>query len=267
LEGARAELSLSACVLQLRIGKLFRRVCPHSMTDKPIALDAYETLAEAYAEAIDTKPHNAYYERPATLSLLPDVKNMRVLDAGCGPGIYSEWLIAHGARVLAIDASPKMVELAKRRNYCALDVRLADLSKPLPFLNDSSFDLVLSPLVLEYIEDWSVPLKEFYRALRPGGYLVCSVSHPSSDYFYFKSENYFETELVGSEWRGFGSVRVNMPCFRRSLEATLNPLLDAGFRLERVLEPKPTEQFKEADPRHYAELWQQPAFLCLRARK
>ncbi|WP_279387450.1 hypothetical protein [Rubrobacter taiwanensis] len=30
------------------------------------------------------------YERPATLSLLPDVAGKRVLDAGCGPGVYSE---------------------------------------------------------------------------------------------------------------------------------------------------------------------------------
>jgi ubiquinone/menaquinone biosynthesis C-methylase UbiE len=63
------------------------------MTDKPIALDAYETLAAAYAAVIDTKPHNAYYERPATLSLMPEVKGKRVLDAGCGTGVYSEWLI------------------------------------------------------------------------------------------------------------------------------------------------------------------------------
>jgi len=55
------------------------------MRDKPIALDAYESLAEAYAAVVKTKAHNAYYERPATLSLLPDVKNKRVLDAGCGP--------------------------------------------------------------------------------------------------------------------------------------------------------------------------------------
>jgi len=50
--------------------------------DKPIALDAYETLAEAYASVIDTKPHNAYYERPATLSLLPDVNGET--SSGCG---------------------------------------------------------------------------------------------------------------------------------------------------------------------------------------
>ena len=38
---------------------------------KPIAQDAYDELAEAYAAMVDTKPHNAYYERPATLSFYP----------------------------------------------------------------------------------------------------------------------------------------------------------------------------------------------------
>lgn len=237
------------------------------MTDKPIAFDAYETLAEAYAAVIDTKPHNAYYERPSTLSLLPEVKNKRVLDAGCGPGVYSEWLREHGAEVVALDASPKMVGLAKQRLGPAADVRLADLSKPLTFLEDSSFDVVLSPLVLEYIEDWRSAFAEFYRVLRPAGWFVFSATHPFFDYLYFKSNSYFETELVGSEWHGFGSVRVRMPSFRRSLAETINPLMEAGFLLERVLEPKPTEQFKEADPKDYEELSRQPCFLCIRARK
>lgn len=237
------------------------------MSDKPIAFDAYETLAEAYAAAVDTKPHNAYYERPATLSLLPDVRGKRVLDAGCGPGVYSEWLVEHEAEVVALDASPKMVELARRRLGGRVDVRQADLSKPLDFLDSSSFDVVLSPLVLEYVEDWRTPFAEFYRVLRPAGHLVFSVTHPFFDYVYFKSNNYFATELVGSEWRGFKSVRVHMPSFRRSLGATLNPLVEAGFRIETLLEPKPTEAFKEADPKHYEELSQQPCFLCVRAAK
>jgi SAM-dependent methyltransferase len=237
------------------------------MGDMPIALDAYEALAEAYAAAVDTKPHNAYYERPATLSLLPEVAGRRVLDAGCGPGVYAEWLIEQGARVLAVDASPKMVALARRRLGTKADVRRADLGKPLDFLDDSSFDVVLSALVLEYIEDWRGTLAEFHRVLRPGGYLVFSVTHPFFDYQYFKSGNYFETELVGSVWRGFESVRVYMPSFRRSLGETLNPLLEAGFRLERILEPKPTEEFREADPKHYEELSRRPCFLCVRAGK
>ena len=79
--------------------------------------------------------------------------------------------------------------------------------------------------------------------------------------------NYFETELVASDWHGFPGVEVRMPSFCCRLEATLNPLIQAGFRLERVLEPKPTEVFKEVYSKHYRELQQQPSFLCLRATK
>ena len=237
------------------------------MTEKPIALDAYETLATAYAAVIDTKPHNAYYERPATLSLMPEVEGKRVFDAGCGSGVYSEWLIEHGAEIVAVDASPKMVELAKQRLGSEADVRQADLGKPLTFLKDSSFDIVLCPLVLDYVEDWNATFAEFYRVLRPGGHFVFSITHPLFDYIYFKSSNYFETELVGAEWRGFESVRVYMPSFRRSLGATLSPLVETGFCLERILEPKPTDEFKKADPKHYEELSQQRCFLCVRARK
>src|SRR5918994_93887 len=157
------------------------------MDDKPIALDAYELLAESYASVVDTKPHNAYYERPATLSLLPEVRGKRVLDAACGPGVYSEWLIARGAEVVAVDASPKMIELARRRLGETADVRQADLSKPLTFLDTESFDVVLSPLTMEYIEDWSSTFREFHRVLRPGGYFVLSVTHPFFAYNYFKS--------------------------------------------------------------------------------
>jgi hypothetical protein len=58
-----------------------------------------------------------------------------------------------------------------------------------------------------------------------------------------------------------------MPGFRRSLTQTINPVIEAGLRLERVLEPQPTEEFKRADPKHYEELRQQPSFVCIRAGK
>ena len=237
------------------------------MTDKPIALEAYERLAEAYAAMVETKPHNAYYERPATLSLLPAVAGKRVLDAGCGPGVYAAWLLDQGAEVVALDASPKMVALTRQRLGRTNDIYQADLSKPLDFLDDSSFDLVLSPLVLEYIEDWQPTLAEFYRLLRPAGHLVFSVTHPFFDYTYYQSDNYFATELVGSVWQGFSPVRVHMPSFRRSLEATLNPLLETGFQLEKILEPRPTAEFKEVDSKQYEELSRQPCFLCIQAKK
>jgi len=237
------------------------------MNDDLIALEAYEILAEAYASVIDTKPHNAYYERPATLSLLPEVRGKRVLDAACGPGVYAEWLLSRGAEVVGVDASPKMVELARRRLGPTVNVHHADLTRPLTFLDSESFDIVLSPLTMNYIKDWQPVFREFHRVLRTGGYFIFSVTNPSFDSVSFKSSNYFETELVGSEWKGFEKVKVYMPSFRRSLEATLNPVIEAGFRLEKILEPRPTEEFKKAEPADYEKLLEQPIFLCIRARK
>jgi len=235
------------------------------MSDGPIALKAYEELADAYAALIDKKPHNAFYERPATLSLIPDVAGSRVLDAGCGPGVYSEWLRDREARVVSIDASPRMVALARTRLGPDADVRVADLGKPLD-LDDSSFDLIISPLVMDYIEDWTSPFAEFHRVLTTEGRFVFSVGHPFGDYLYFKTGNYFETEFVGSEWKGFGAG-VYVSTFRRSLNSIFEPLFSAGFLVDRVLEPMPTDEFRNADPRHFEQLSKMPAFLCIRAKK
>ncbi len=236
------------------------------MKEKPLALDAYEALAEAYAARIDTKPHNAFYERPATLSLLPDVEGKRVLDAGCGPGVYAEWLVDRGATVVAFDVSTRMVEFARDRVASRGTVLRADLEEPLDFLENSSFDVVLSALALDYVEDWSSVFREFYRVLGPLGVLVFSVGHPFAEYALHAAGNYFQTELVECQWTGFGSP-ITMPSYRRPLGAVLNPLLEASFTLERILEPKPTERFKEEAPEDYAVLSRRPGFLCVRAAK
>lgn len=237
------------------------------MPQPPIALQAYEALAKAYADRIDTKPHNAYYERPATLSLLPAVEGLRVLDAGCGPGVYAEWLHARGASVVALDVSPTMVALARQRLSPDVDVRQADLQGPLPWLESGTFDLIICPLVLDYIEDWSPTFSEFFRLLRPGGRFVFSVGHPFFDYQYFQTGHYFPREKVSAEWKGFPPLRVVVPTYRRSLQDLLNPVLAGGFLLEQVVEPQPTEDFRRADPGRYARLSHFPCFICLRARK
>ena len=239
----------------------------NNQDERPVAQDAYDVMAEAYAALVDTKPHNAYYERPATLSLLPEVKGKRVLDVGCGPGVYAEWLVNSGAEVVAFDANEKMVKLAKQRLQGKVEIVQANLEYPLDFLADGSFDIVVSPLVMDYVKDWVRAFREFQRVLRVRGYLIFSIEHPQAKYDAHRaSSNYFEVELVEFEWHGFG-IEVRVPSYRRPLGEVINPLIEAGFILERILEPLPTEQFREKAPEDYEELCRRPGFLCFRAVK
>lgn len=236
---------------------------------KPLGEQNYEQFADRYALMVNTKPHNAYYERPNTLSLLPDITGLRVFDAGCGPGDYALWLLEHGAALVqAVDVTPRFVEITREkvaRFNDRVDVHRADLAQPLDFAADNSFDVVLCPLVLDYIQDWQPTLREFHRILQPGGVFVASFTHPFFETRY--SQNYFQVEPIEMHWSGFGEPKPLVKWYRRPLSEVLNPLADVGFRLDYILEPLPTEEFKQADPEDYEELMRMPSFLCIRAVK
>jgi SAM-dependent methyltransferase len=244
-----------------------RNICMTTRRKPPIAQHAYNLIADEFARMIDTKAHNAYYERPATLSLLGDVTGKHVLDAGCGPGVYAEWLVEHGAQVVAVDANPKMVMLARQRLGGKATVRQADLEYPMGFLENASLDIILSALVMDYVLDWAAAFREFHRLLRKGGKLIFSIGHPFQEFdAHRQTSSYFDTERVEYNFTGFGEGVV-MPSYRRPLSEEINPLIDAGFTLDRILEPLPTEEFRQANPEDYEELLHRPGFMCLRAVK
>lgn len=227
---------------------------------------AYESLADGYNALIDHKPHNAYYDRPNTLSLVGDIQGKHLLDAACGPGKYAETLIAKGATVTGFDNSPKMIEHAKKRNQGIGTFFVQDLSEPFESLADASFDIVLCALAMHYVENWDLTIKEFYRVLKPNGQLVISIEHPFFEHIYFKSERYFEVEPVKCTWNGFGKP-IEINSYRRPLQGCLTPLTENGFSIDKLLEPKPVKAFEALDPKHYKELNEFPAFMCIRAIK
>lgn len=234
----------------------------------------YDEIAEAYAAGVDSAPLNAYYERPATLSLLPDVVGAHVLDAGCGSGFYAEQLIRLGASVIAVDGSPEMARHAESRlaqlgllesggeGRARVSVYTADLTQPLSFIDSASVDGVLSALVLHYLKDWGPTLSEFRRVMKPGGWLVLSTHHPATEALRYEVADYFVTEMVEDYWSWVGKVRF----YRRPLTAITGALTDAGFVIDRVVEPRPSDWFRDAEPEAYSRLLKQPEFLILRAR-
>jgi len=223
----------------------------------------YERIGQRYSEVVDAKPYNAYYERPATLSLIPALAGLHVLDVGSGNGWYADYLLAQGARVTAIDVSPTMVALTQARVGQRAAVHVADLAHPLTFAQAATFDLVLAPLVLHYVEHWEPTLAEFHRVLVPHGLLVFSTHHPTTDFEHHPASKYFATQLVEEEWGGLGTVRF----YRRPMSALVNALAQSSFCIEHLLEPQPTQAFAQVHPAGYERLMRFPSFIVVRARR
>ncbi len=235
---------------------------PFPSPDEP---DQYDAMGAEYAEHTASNIVNAHYDRPAVLALAGDVTGRRVLDVGCAAGHLSALLIERGAAsVTGIDASAQMVRLAAE--HCGDNGRFhhADLAAPLDFLPDASFDLVTASLVLHYLEDWSGPLSELRRVLRPGGALVMSVHHPGEDWHWFERPDYFRTERVTDTWTVAGRPRT-VRFYRRPLGAAFNALRDAGFTVDRLEEPMPRPEAREQDPAWFDLLSTAPRFLYFRA--
>ena len=222
----------------------------------------YEAIAAQYAETVDQKAIMLHYERPAFISMLPKVQGLSVLDAGCGTGWCSEVLLAQNAEVTAFDLNQEFVSRTRSRLGAQARVLQANLAEPLEFAEAEVFDLVVSSLVMHYIQDWQPVLREFYRVLSPGGQLVFSTHHPFTDWTMFERDDYFELALLEDTW-DVGTVRF----FRRSLSAMSRDLEATGFVIEKILEPRPEEVLKEIDRDLYQRLNQSPWRIMIRARK
>jgi SAM-dependent methyltransferase len=221
----------------------------------------YDEMAAVFEAHARDGAYNAHYDRPAVLALVGDVRGRRVLDAGCGPGLYAEELAARGADVVAVDASEPMLELARRRLGEAVEVRRADLNLPLPFA-DGEFDLVVCPLVIHYVRDRTASLREFFRVLRPRGRVVLSTQHPTTDWLR-KGGSYFDVREEEDVWKRDGESYV-VRFWREPLTSLCAVVAEAGFLIERLVEPLPAETMRERWPEDWAQLSRAPGFLVLR---
>ena len=109
---------------------------------------SYDDKADRYAEAQEVSPWALRFDRPAALRFLPTAVGLDVLDAGCGPGFFTSHFVNQGARVVACDFHQNFVERTRRRVGNAAVVHQADLTRPLTFCAEASFDLVVALLVL-----------------------------------------------------------------------------------------------------------------------
>jgi SAM-dependent methyltransferase len=214
-------------------------ISPSADPADPARINDYDSFAEVYSAENEVNLHNAYYERPAMLALAADVAGRRILDVGCGSGPLFAALRDRGAIMSGFDSSAGMLELARRRLGDDADLQLADLGGPLPF-PDGAFDDIVASLVLHYLEDWTAPLAELRRVLKPGGRLIASVNHPIVGHPLVRpGVDYWATYQWSDEITTASGQSYVLANWHRPLPAMIDAFTAAGFRITAISEPPP----------------------------
>jgi SAM-dependent methyltransferase len=209
---------------------------------------------DVYRDAVNT---------PAFLALLPDVTGKTGLDIGCGEGHNTRLLAARAARMFAIDVAPAFVRLAAELEPPQSGIRYAAASAlELPF-GSRRFDFAAAFMSLMDLPDHALALREIHRVLRPGGFLQFSILHPcfspphrrlvrtpSGEVVAVELARYFDHADGEIERWLFSAAPAEakaglepfeIPVFHRTLAEWLNAVIEAGFVLDKVAEPKADE--------------------------
>ena len=180
------------------------------------------------------------------LGIIGDLRGARTLELACGAAQNSIALAKWGASATAVDMSREQLDQAKTlvsEEGASVNLLQGDIEQ-LEMFRDASFDLIISCFGLEFLPDPSKCLSGCFRLLRDGGILVIGTVHPLTAFEWDEDEallrvtDYFSPpiEVWDEPSEGDGQKGIT---FFRSFEETFGLLVDAGFRVEQVVEPAP----------------------------
>ncbi|MHA3963485.1 MAG: class I SAM-dependent methyltransferase [Candidatus Thorarchaeota archaeon SMTZ1-45] len=139
-----------------------------------VAYDYHKTVGET------GDSYHRTYVNPVIFDILGNINGLIVLDLACGQGYLSRILARKGARVVGIDISEKMLEIAQNSEKAEpLGVKYircnsGDMSE----IADESIDCIVSTFGFHDIKEIGATIEECSRVLKSGGKLVFAIPHP-----------------------------------------------------------------------------------------
>lgn len=149
----------------------------------PTAIDFHNTIATEFNRKYTSS--KAFQERFRVWTSLFDryvTPLHHVIDLGCGPGIFSDYLAQKGCIVTGIDGSEAMIELCQQKKTMA---NVQYVLQSLPLTSPMAYapqDVVLLSSVLEYVDDMEDVLEQAGNLLKSKGLLIVSIPNHASIY-------------------------------------------------------------------------------------
>ena len=180
--------------------------------------------------------------------LFPELQGKKVLDLGCGYGWHCRYAAQMGAsQILGIDSSEKMIAKAAADNS-DVQIRYEVCSIEEYDYPENFYDLVVSNLVLHYLDDLDSVYQNVYRTLKSGGCFLFNIEHPTftagvnEDWIYDENgnpqywaiDNYYYPGKRETKFLGKQVVKQH-----HTLTQILNPLIKCGFQMEAIEEAMP----------------------------
>ncbi|MDF2651976.1 MAG: SAM-dependent methyltransferase [Paenibacillus sp.] len=218
---------------------------------------------------------NAAGEWPVLRSMLPSLRDKRVLDLGCGFGWHCKYARDQQARsVVGVDISEKMLAYARENNNdSAIEYRrlaIEDIN-----FAAGEFDVVISSLALHYVEHFEIVCRKIHHCLVSGGTFILSVEHPvftalaAQDWYYGSEGERLHWPVDDYQKEGLRQARFldnDVVKYHRTIATYVNALIDSGFSLMKLSEPQPTQETLDKYPEMRDET-RRPIFLLISAVK
>ena len=208
------------------------------------------------------------------LRALGNVERRRVLDIGCGEGRFCRVLAGLGADVTGIDLTEGLVERARALSE-GNGTYLIGNAHDLAAVDDGSFDLAVSYIVMVDLLDYRKAIRSAFRVLKPGGrFIVCNI-HPmrmakpngwirqGNRKLHYAVDDYTKEgpRLEEISWTGGAFTSMH-----RTLSSYITAFLDSGFVIEGLMEPTPSAAQLEAHPT-FDDEYRVPNFILYELRK
>jgi len=133
----------------------------------------YDEMADVYDRRYDRNRGRCYYSHISRFVLERLPKGGKILDIGCGTGLFVQEYLVNGGSAVGLDISRGMI--GRARDRCPASDFTIGTAERIPFL-DNTFDVVSSLLAFSYVKNPGRVLSEAFRVVRPGGYIsVCTL--------------------------------------------------------------------------------------------